>query len=221
MSPGRVCSWLLLSFMLGLAGCDTIPLHNVVIGPDYQVSNVFRKSPFLPDNLRRVAVLPLSGDESQVEITAGQQTLDPVLRTELLKVRKFESIWVTPESLRQWTGRKIWEAEDRLSTNFFSKLREETGCDAVLFCRVSRFHAYPPLTIGWKLKLIEASQGQTLWAVDEIFDAGEPPVSNSARRYEQHHEKGGPVTDSPMILSSPQRFGHYTAWAVLETLPER
>jgi hypothetical protein len=204
--------------ILLLAGCITGPLLHPVIGPDYQVSNVFRASDVLPTSLHRVAVLPLSTTELDPDMVAGQASLESVLQTELLKTKLFELVWVTPDALQRWTGRRSWDSKDALPPDFFPKLREKLACEGVLFCRLSRYHPYPPLVIGWNLKLIEVTQVKTLWAVDEIFDAGEPTVSNSARRYEQQHQKGGPYTDTPMILNSPQRFGHYTAWTVLSTL---
>lgn len=200
-------------------GCHTPHLQNIVLGPDYVPGNVFKPSPTLPPNFRRVAVLPLACDATQVDALAGQRSLEPVLRTELLKLKRFELTWVAADDLARWTGKSTWDAQEKLPPNLFAKLREQLGCDGILFCRLSRFHAYPPITIGWNLKLVEANKGETLWAVDETFDAGEPAVSNSARRYEQQHQKGGPVTDSPLILSSPQRFGAYTLSAILSTTP--
>ena len=211
-----------LTFFFGaliLAGCQMAPPHKPIFGPDYQVSNVFHPVDPLPPELRKVAVLPLFVEPAQEDGATAQQSMEPVLRTELLKVKRFDLVWVSSDELRQWTGRKEWSAEDKLPPNLLAKLHEQTGCDAVIFSQISRYRPYPPLILGWKLKLIATKAPQILWAVDEIFDAGEPRVSNSARRYEMEHQKGGPVTDFPMILSSPERFGHYTVHALLATLP--
>ncbi len=210
---------LALAFLL--AGCHTPHVQKLVLGPDYQPSNIFRQCDALPAELRRVAVLPLVTDSSQVEVVAGREALEPVLRTELLKAKKFEVVWVTPEALRHSTGRTAWSSQDKLPPDLFARLRDLTGCDGVLLCQLSRYHAYPPIIIGWNLKLINASNAQILWAADEIFDGAEPLVSNAARRYELKHDKSGPTTDSPMILTSPRNFGHYTLWALLNTLPAR
>jgi hypothetical protein len=206
-----------LVLLLALTGCYT---QKTAVGPVYHPSNVFRLGDTLPSSLRRVAVLPLTGEEGP-DAHAGSQTLEPVLHTELLKTGKFELIVVSPDALRQWTGRKLWEAQDKLPADFFGKLHEQTGCDGVLFCRLSRFRAYPPLVIGWNLRLVETAKSETLWAIDDVFDAGEPTVLSAARHFQQQHQKSGPVIDSPFILNSPERFGHYTAWAVLGTLPAR
>ena len=202
-----------------LSACSSTPLKHVVLGPDYQVSNVFRLSSGLPQGFRRVALLPLAIDPALEEAPTARQTLEPILLTELLKTKRFDVVRVSPEKLQQWSGRSHWSAEDKLPPDFLTKLNEETGCDGILFAELSRYRPYPPLALGWKLKLVAEPKGLTLWSVDELFDAGEARVVNSARRYENEHLKAGPSTDSPMILASPQRFGQYTLSSLLETLP--
>jgi hypothetical protein len=218
-SRSRAHGCLFLAALFLLAGCQTPPLHNMVMGPDYHASNIFRLSDSLPSDFRRVAVLPMTSSELDPSMLASRNTLEGTLQTELLKTKRFELIWIAPDSLQRWTGRRTWDSEEKLPADLFATLREKTACEGILFCRLSRFSPYPPLVIGWNLKLVDVVRTNTLWSADEIFDAAEPAVSNSARRYEQRHEKGGPVTDSPMILNSPQRFGHYTASALLNTMP--
>ncbi len=217
----RVRSSAAFALLLMLTACQTAPLNQFVLGPDYQPSNVYKQAAALPPTLRRIALLPLYHDDGQVDVVAANQSLEPVLETELQKTQKFELVRVSPDALRQWTGKKYWAADEKLPPNFFAILREQTGCEGVLFGRVSRFHPYPPLVVGWNLKLVAVADAQAVWAIDETFDASEPLVSNSARRYEQHHPTGVPATDTPMILNSPRRFGHYTVWAALGTLPPR
>ncbi|MFO1497043.1 MAG: hypothetical protein U1G07_01375 [Verrucomicrobiota bacterium] len=223
-------SWLLfrtirfaatLSPLLLLGGCHSAPLQKVVLGPDYQPSNYHRRSDHLPVDFRRVAVLPITCDSTHADTLAGSQTLEPVFRTELLKTSRFEVNWVSPDDLGRWTGQKQWDADAKLPPDFFAKLRDQLGCDGVLFCRLNRYRPYPPLAIGWNLRLVETAHLETLWAIDELFDGGEPLVVNAARRYENQHQKGTPTTDTPLILTSPSRFGQYTAWAALSTLPTR
>jgi hypothetical protein len=210
-----------MGMLLMLGACQTAPFKTLAPGPDYQPSNVHRSADHLPRDFRRVAVLPITFDENQSDAIAGAQTLEPVVRTEMLKTGQLEWVWVTPEALGRWTGRRRWEADEKLPADFFKRLREELACDGVLFCRLRRFRPYPPLVIGWNFQLIEATRLETLWAIDELFDCGESSVANSARRYEQQHQKGGPVADPPLILTSPVRFGQYTAWAAVSTLPAR
>jgi hypothetical protein len=205
-----------------LTGCNTLQLSDRVIGPDYSPENVHRMSGRLAPEVRRVAVLPVTFDARGVDAETGRATLEPVLYRELGKTKRFELISVSPEQLRHWTGRTAWTAEERLSVDLLKLLRDELGCEAVLFSRVTHFHAYPPLVVGLNLKLVDAEHPKFLWAVDEVFDAADPSVVNGARRYQQRQEQlPAALADSHSILNSPSRFGHYAASALFATLPER
>ena len=123
-------------------------------------------------------------------------------------------------------GRRCGQADDELCLDLphdlFDRLRQATGCDAVLFASLTSFQAYPPLRMGWKLRLVDCHQNQTWWAVDEVFDAGSDSVAAAAEAYAR--ASLNPPTALPGgsgVLYSPRRFGQYTAYAVVNTLPER
>jgi hypothetical protein len=90
-------------------------------------------------------------------------------------------------------------------------LESRYRCDAVLFAHLTEYHPYPPIRMGWNLKLVQATNSAVLWSVDEIFDASRQEVVNSARRYYKGHEWGiRTVGNSRAILDSPRRFAMYT-----------
>ncbi len=215
-----VAGW--VAGLLLVVGCESRRLSEAVYGPSFSPKNVHRSSDQLAGELRRVAVLPVTCDLAQGDAEAGRELLQTILAEELGKTRKCELINVSPDKLRQYTGRKSWTGEEQLPANFFKTLRDELGCDAVLFCRVTQFQAYPPLAVGLSLKLVEAETAKLLWAVDEVFDAGEPTVVNAARRYQQAREPlPAALADSRVILISPRGFSRYAASSLLATLPER
>ena len=219
----RLCPVSLVVVVLTLlsAGCRIKPITDPIVGPDYVVSNVFRKSETLPGQVRRVAVLPVSYRESNANFVSGKQSLEPVLASELTKASRFESFLVDPTQLKQWTGRDHWDAYEALPPNLFKVLLEKTGADAVLFTTLTEYKPYPPVTIGWRMKLV-APDADILWAVDELFDASQVAVSNAARQYERDHVRSNSaLEDSRSILLTPTRFGQYTLDAVLGTLPNR
>ncbi len=216
-------------------GCHVLPpFPNVVqdMGPRYRPTNVYRRSNLLPAQIRRVAVLPLVTTTSTAFLQAGVETLGPLVYAELEKCKRFEVIPVSPEDLRQWTGKSGWRADEPLPTDFFGRLADATGCDAILFCQLTRYQPYQPLAVGWKFSLVanpppgplsvQEMKDKIVWCADEVLDAGEPGVSNAARDYYgQHLRNEAPSADATTILSSPVRFGQYTLGALLQTLPER
>jgi hypothetical protein len=159
-------------------------------------------------------------DEAGMEF--GREALWPVLLNELGRVRHFEVVSVTADDLRLMTGRGAWSGEEKLPLDFFEKLKDRLGVDAILFSRLTQYRAYEPLSVGWRLKLMDADEPRILWAVDEVFDARVPEVAAAAVRYDQGHpDASSSLHDSRGVLTSPKRFGRYAASAVVQTLPAR
>lgn len=220
LPPIRLAVLLLLTGWV--AGCKTTRLAEPVLGAGYQPQNVYHSFKQLPVSIRRVAVLPTTCDTTRSDVQSGRDLLAPVIAEELGKTKKFEIITVAPEQLRAWTGRSDWRAEEPLPPNLLKLLRTELGCDGVLFSRLTQYRAYPPLAVGFSLKLVEIEPTEFLWAADEIFDASEPSVVTSARRYQQTREQlPAALADSRSILNSPSGFGRYAAQSVFQTLPAR
>src|SRR5688572_19081076 len=85
---------------LSSSGCRMVSVKDPISGPNHQVSNVFRKEPMLPGEIRRVAVLPMSYRESSAPLVSGKESLAPVLASELTKAARFESFLVEPAQLK-------------------------------------------------------------------------------------------------------------------------
>lgn len=234
---GRLGTWAAVLMVAWLAaGCGTLVEVPPELEPTvyYHPANVYVLSDSLPASLRRVAVLPVTTANGSPSQVAGVETLQPILQSELGKTKRFEVVVVSKEQLRQWTAEarwrtdvSTWKADEPLPMDFFDKLQKETGSDAVMFCQVTRYQAYQPLAVGWKLTL--AANGaatnataQILWSVDEVVDAGEPQVAKAARTYYLQHvhtEQG--QSDPGTILRSPSLYGQFGLSALFGTLPDR
>ena len=212
-----------LAFFSLLTGCRTVGTpSDLVRGKGYQPQNIYSESAALPKNIRRVVVLPLVCDENDAVADDGRVTLEPVLVGELIKTKKFEVVESDGAFLKNRAGRADWSSEETLPPGFFALLRENSACDAVLFARLTVYRAYPPLEIGWRLRLVNAENGQTIWAADEVFNGGEPSVKDGARRHQLIAERdlsGAP--DEWFVQNSPAKFGQYTAASLFATLPAR
>jgi hypothetical protein len=206
-----------------LTGCHTIATpSDLVRGKGYRPENIYIENAALPKNIRRVVVLPLACDENNAVMNDGRVSLEPVLVSELIKTKKFEVVTSDTGFLKNRAGRADWTSEEILSPDLFALLRENSACDAVLFARLTVFRAYPPLQIGWRLRLVNAETGRTIWAADEVFDGGEPSVKDGARRHQLIAERdpsGAP--NEWFIQNSPEKFGQYTAASLFSTLPAR
>jgi hypothetical protein len=203
-------------------------------------TNVFISSPRLPAEIKRVVMLPLACDESRADLADDCEKLGPVCQAELIKTKLFEVVSADAETLRISTGKLSWTGAEALPGNFFESLNRVYGCDAVLFCQLTALHAYAPLAIGWRMKLVDSHTKKIIWAADELFDAGNPETAKKAQEYQSHaqhtdvksksffkllftyaNRETPPVGDQWDILNSPHFFGQYAAAALLATLPHR
>jgi len=205
-----------------LAGCASPGAAMVDLHPRYKPHNIFRASSKLPGEIKRVAVLPLACDGRQTDLAAGRDALEPVLFAELIRAKHFEVVQISRDELWRLTGRADWTGEDVLPANILDVLKQESGCDAVLFSELTAFRAYSPLAVGWRLKLVEVRQKKTLWAGDEHFDDGTPAVIAGAR----HYQRRGQVMREDnsggwLAVNSPLCFGQYSIAILLRTLPAR
>jgi len=208
----RACGWLAAGVLLGSA----------IQAADSPPENVFAWPPVLPPELKRVAVLPLTAKGPEDSLPDGCEALAPALLDELVRTEKFEVAAVRPENLRASSGRQAWTGTERLPKDFFDSLRREYNCDAVLFCELTVYHAYAPLAIGWRLKLVDARTHKILWAADEVFDGSRSEVTQKARLFWLKRDASAEKNDLRwQLANSPRQFGRYTAAAVLATLPVR
>ena len=203
-------------------GCAAVLDEIPTAGPVHRPTNIYRGVEKLPKDLKRVAVLPLYSDTKDYATEQVRPGLQKALWSELSKASRFELVAVPAEQLADWTGRRNWGSSEELPEGFLERIKARTGCDGILFCQLTGLRAYPPLAIGWRLRLIDTEGTRVWWAADEWFDAGDAAVANAAR---QHHMERAPkpkaLADPQQILYSPLRFGTYTASVLAATCPTR
>jgi len=210
-------------FALALTGCSVLPQREgAVAGPFYTPANV-KAVAKIPDGIRRVVVLPVAGGPMLTEETLLK--LDSVCQSELTRTGRFEVVPLSRDKLAEITGSRQISSVDKLPVVLIDKLfniYNSYGADAVLFIDVTTYSAYPPLKLGLRTKLARVTDGEIIWAADNVFAAAEIAVANSAR----HHaltlgSDHGQVDLSHTILQNPQRFAGYVAAATFLTLPPR
>jgi hypothetical protein len=194
----------------------------VLRASDVPPQNVYAQPPKLLASLQRVALLPIASASQAENLPDGCDEMTPVLRDEIVRTRKFEVIQVKAIDLRFSTGRPRWTGSEAMPTNFFSTLQRQTGCDAVMFCELTEFKAYPPMAIGWRFKLVDVKTMSILWAADEVFDDHNPILTQKKSMLKKISDKLAHNEEEAWVAeTSPQVFGHKTLSAVLKTLPER
>ncbi|HEX4343477.1 MAG TPA: hypothetical protein VH255_08805 [Verrucomicrobiae bacterium] len=208
---------LVISLQLVLTGCATPPKTA------NKADNVHKEVGTLPGNIRRVAVLPLAGRAGDEFVADGCEALSSIVFEEFAKTKKFEAVRISPETLRDISGASSWTGGETLPANLLNSFNETEGCDAVLFSELTIFQPYAPITVGWRLKLVDTKTQKILWAVDEIFDTAKLSSATEARHKMRDAVAG--FYQSPKEdwtdLHSPERVGRSSVDIVLATLPTR
>ncbi len=216
---------LMLTLAVGLAGCKTASIKNpgIVIGPFHKPANYNLANGVMPVDMRRVALLPLTSAMNTVEHQSGRQILQKFMQAEIAKSGLFEVVFVPVSRMEQLTGRPAWRMIDELPIDFIEQITREYDCQGVLFSHLTVYQPYPPLNIGWRMGLVhlspESNNGSVVWEIDDVFNAGQKSVINSARRNAIKNGLSDPELDMELgLLNSPRRFGQYTAEAVVTTM---
>ncbi|MEO6875354.1 MAG: hypothetical protein ABI222_11105 [Opitutaceae bacterium] len=211
--PGGLALWLALA-----AGCENGSWSKSAHAGSYYAPANHSGDAVLPSSIRRVVLLPLCG--GQVVPESSVTELDPVVAAALQQQNRFEIISLSRDDCIRLFGASELSSVAALPANFMATLRQEYAADAVLLVDITVFHAYRPLSIGFRAKLATVQEARLVWTFDNLFSAADPMVINSARR---HVLTAGmpdtPADQSAAVLQSPSRFAAYAAETMFATLP--
>lgn len=221
---GAVGALAMAGMLFLVLGCNSWqrPLSDMVVGPGYNPSNFFQAKPILPKDLRRVAFLPLAADGYDTTLMSGAAPMEQILYEALGRLGRFEVVRISSRQMQVWTGKVAWPGDAVVPKSLLVSVQQQTGCEGVLFCRLTQYRPYPPLAVGLNIKLMMIANEQVFWAIDEVFDAQNEQVVNSARRFQRAQQTPMPaLADSWPVLNTPTQFGRYAAHAAWATLPQR
>lgn len=214
----QLCSLILLC---ALSGCTSPRLEHAIrdkpIGPGYTPQNVFSVGE-LPADFRRVLLLPPTDP-------AGDPLSEELTRALLASLRQASRFEIIPSgeaygAISDLTGEAPLISKKPVSAAVLEEAGR-LGADGILELHLTHYRPYKPLQIGLRGRLVSlADEGQVLWEIDELFDAGHKRVAIGARRYaETHIEQPFPLQSSYSVLMSPLRFAGYVGQMAFETLP--
>jgi len=215
---------MLLLILAVATGCRTMTKKpGAVVGPFHKPTNYHLAGGEMPTDMRRVALLPLTSAQDTLEHRSGRMILQDTLYTQVAHAGLFEVVIVSPDKMESLTGKPAWRMIDELPIDFIDRIMKEYDCQGVLFSHLSVYKPYPPLSIGWRMGLVQLNQqsnnGNVVWEIDEVFNAGEKHVINSAIRNGVKNGLSDPELDYDFgLLNSPRRFGRYTAEEVVMTM---
>ena len=190
-------------------------------GEEWEPTNVYTRNEPTPIDMRRLAVLPIAARPESGVAEEGRANLSEVLREELRRTAYFDFVFVEESDMERWTGRRTWRYSDELPELFMDEIRLRTGCDAVLFVELAGYQPFPPVSMSWKLSIVDTKDHHTWWSVDETIDSRRKDVERGAQKHLKATYGKPAGKDARISMKSPRRFGHYALSKLLDTLPPR
>lgn len=189
-----------------------------IVTPTFEPTN-FGGIDALPDTIHRIAVMPIHFGKKHPRLL---EDLNPILQSELNKKNVAEIVPIEERYLVHTFNKPALNSTAPLPHDFFELIQQKYAPDAILLTDITHYHAYKPMSIGMRCKLVTALEGKILWSFDMVFDSGDPMVAASAKSFERRYNKiDNPMSVSSSILQSPNRFAKYITHAMFTTFPVR
>jgi hypothetical protein len=100
-------------------------------------------------------------------------------------------------------------------------IRENTKCSGLLVGTITEYRPYPRLAVGLRLKLLDLTDGQLLWGVEQVWDSTDRNVLKRIKVYFRKEVRSGSGTDplpQELVAVSPLEFVKFAAYEVAQTL---
>ncbi|MHC4424094.1 MAG: hypothetical protein ACYSWR_05435 [Planctomycetota bacterium] len=91
--------------------------------------------------------------------------------------------------------------------------------EAVLTGTITEYQPYPHMTIGLRLKLVDLTDGQLVWALEQIWDSTDKATEYRIRDYFHSQMRSGfaPLHEELIAVSS-LKFISFATYEVAETI---
>lgn len=215
----KVLICMLLGFLIsGCASREEVDRKRVENTPAYRPTNVFAV-PALPAEVRRIALLPVYSRDYPLNT---RTMLAEQAGLALTQTNRFEVVVVGDRDLSGRYGRNAYTATEVLPHDFFEFIEQRYAADAILFIELTQYDPYQPIRLGFRANLVSIENGESLWAFDDAFNAGDARVMSGAGKYASMSGRlSYPLNNSSTVLKSPSQFAGYAFTTAFSTLPAR
>jgi len=165
----------------------------------------------------RVAIVELNNNSSYPAISTD---VTEALFQALQKKQLF-GLTLLRQSDPAWRSSRL----DMNSTNTLDQLliaRKTLKCDAILTGTITEYHPYPHMAIGLRLKLVDLTDGQLIWALEQIWDTADKTTQYRIKDYFHSQMRSGfaPLREE-VVAVSPLKFIKFVAYEAAITLESK
>jgi len=162
----------------------------------------------------RVAVVELDNDSSYPQISAD---VTESLYQALQKKQVF-GLTVVRQHDPSWRSLQL-DLDSTYTLDQVSTIRRALKCGAILVGTITQYQPYPHTVIGLRLKLLDLTDGQLLWALEQVWDSADKTTEHRIKNYFQHQKRSGfaPLREELVTVSSLE-FIKFVTYEAGETL---
>jgi hypothetical protein len=169
------------------------------------------------ENLRELGRVTLVELDNMSNYPAISADMTRALFLELQKKQVFSVATVARED-PAW--RPLQDNLDSLQAmQALLQIREQFKGNGLLVGTITEYRPYPRLAIGLRLKLIDLTNGQVLWGVEQVWDSTDRNVQKRVQAYSRKELRSGssPLPEQLVGVSSLE-FAKFAAYEVAQTL---
>lgn len=200
---------LLLPQLILLSGCVHYTIYESA--PNSYYSNPAKDL----NRIGRVALIELENNSSVHQISPN------VTDSLFLEIQKKQIFGLTMVGHDDGVWRSL---QLDIDTNYtfeeLAQMRKVLKCDAILTGTITGFEPYPHMAIGLRLKLIDLTDGQLIWALEQVWDTTDKTVKN---RIESYYNPRRLIFDDENLSGqlgsvSSMKFFKFVSYEITETL---
>ncbi len=164
-------------------------------------------------NLGRIALVELDNNSGHPQISAD---LTEALFVALQKKQVF-GLTIVHQDNPDWRG--LQQNLDSLQAmRQLLAMRETLKCNGLLVGTVTEYTPYPHMSLGLRLKLLDLTDGQLLWGLEQVWDSSDGDIQRRIKRYFKDDLRTGFASlREELVVVSPLKFGKFVAYEVAET----
>jgi hypothetical protein len=99
------------------------------------------------------------------------------------------------------------------------ELHNAFGCDAIMTGTIRDYRTYPRMAISVRLRLVDLSDGDLIWAIEQVWDSTDKELSARMKGFFEQEMRGGyEPLNWKMGLVSPIVFNKFVCYEIGETL---
>jgi hypothetical protein len=100
-----------------------------------------------------------------------------------------------------------------------ARTRETLRCNALLTGAITQYKPYPHLVIGLRLQLLDLTDGQLVWGLEQVWDSADQSVQKRIRAYAKEQVRSGaePIREE-LVSVSTLSFARFVAYEAARTL---